>query len=519
MKKSTLIVAIFLSLFLFLFIAHKINLPAADIGRHIKNGEIFLNADQYDISRSALLHTNFFSYTYPDFPFINHHWGSGILAYLIYSIFGWSGLSLAYISTIIGAFFILFLLVSKKTPLYANIPLSLFLIPLIAERTEVRPEGLSYLFIAIFLYVLIQFADNKFTKKYLYALPILTILWVNLHIYAVFAPLLIGAFFCESLFRKDWGKVKILFLCMTVSAGALLISPYGLEGAMYPFKIFSNYGYLVAENQSILFLEKLNFINPNFLWWKLSAFLTFILSGFTLFYNTKRFPLALCLIVLAFGGLSFAGIRHLSAFGLVLLPFLGALFALLCEKINTEEKKQEFWIWSVIFSFFLIVIIWVHFGNRLPTNESWGLGLLPHNTDSVSFVQKTLIKGPFFSNYDIGGFIIFNLFTPNNQEKVFVDNRPEAYPKDFFPNTYIPMQENSELWKNKSEQYNFNAIWFYRLDMTPWSQAFLIERIQDPLWAAVFVDDYTIIFLKRNTQNREIIEQFELPKNMFSVRG
>mgnify|MGYP003344304039 CR=1 FL=1 len=167
MKKSIICIGLLLSGILCIFLAQKINLPATDIGRHIKNGEILLHANTYNTSRSALLHTNFFSYTNPDFPFVNHHWGYGIIAYLTYTLFGWTGLSLAYICVLTSAFLILFLLIAPKTPLYTSIPISLFLIPLIAERTEIRPEGISYLFIAIFLYILTKYSHDELEKKHL----------------------------------------------------------------------------------------------------------------------------------------------------------------------------------------------------------------------------------------------------------------------------------------------------------------------------------------------------------------
>jgi len=66
-------------------------------------------------------------------------------------------------------------------------------------------------------------------------------------------------------------------------------------------------------------------------------------------------------------------------------------------------------------------------------------------------------------------------------------------------------------------KYQFNAIYFYRHDMTPWGQPFLIKRIRDPEWAPVFVDDFTLIMVKRNLYNRGLIERFELPQSMFSV--
>src|SRR5438552_1318336 len=91
MKKWFWIICLILSLYFCLFSVQKINFLTADIGRHIKNGEIFLHSAEFKISKSELLHTNLFSYTNPDFPFINHHWGSGVLAYIIYSVAGFKG--------------------------------------------------------------------------------------------------------------------------------------------------------------------------------------------------------------------------------------------------------------------------------------------------------------------------------------------------------------------------------------------------------------------------------------------
>ncbi|MEK7186799.1 MAG: hypothetical protein AAB690_00820 [Patescibacteria group bacterium] len=165
MKKGQIIALVLLSLILVVLLAQKTNLAAADLGRHIKNGEIMIHGGEYGLSRDALLHTNFFSYTEPDFPFVNHHWASGILFYLIFSVFGWGGLSLFGILLFVFAFIFLFLLARKKTSFVFLIPLSLFLLPLIAERAEIRPEIISYLFIAIFIYILQKFTDSTQTPS------------------------------------------------------------------------------------------------------------------------------------------------------------------------------------------------------------------------------------------------------------------------------------------------------------------------------------------------------------------
>jgi len=58
------------------------------------------------------------------------------------------------------------------------------------------------------------------------------------------------------------------------------------------------------------------------------------------------------------------------------------------------------------------------------------------------FFKENNLQGPIFNNYDIGGYLIFNLFP---QEKVFVDNRPETYSSEFFQEDYIPMQEDYDI--------------------------------------------------------------------------
>ena len=164
----------------------------------------------------------------------------------------------------------------------------------------------------------------------------------------------------------------------------------------------------------------------------------------------------------------------------------------------------------------LILIVGMAFKNFYyhPNLQNFrnSFGLRPGVNRSAEFFKRNHLEGPIFNNYDIGGYLIYHLFP---QERVFVDNRPEAYSVSFFKDIYVPMQEKEEVWKKMDERYRFNAIFFYRRDITPWAQPFLIQRIQDFAWAPVFVDDETIILLKRNAKNASLIERYELPGEIF----
>src|SRR3989344_6043659 len=145
--------------------------------------------------------------------------------------------------------------------------------------------------------------------------------------------------------------------------------------------------------------------------------------------------------------------------------------------------------------------------------RSIGIGLAKSVEGAGEFLKTNRVPGPIFNNYDIGGYLIYNLYP---KERVFVDNRPEAYPADFFDKVYIPMQEDDRVWRENLAKYNFNAIVFYRQDATPWAQKFLIARVTDSVWIPVFVDDWVIIFVRNAPQNQDVISRFQISKDLFS---
>ena len=171
-------------------------------------------------------------------------------------------------------------------------------------------------------------------------------------------------------------------------------------------------------------------------------------------------------------------------------------------------KKTTLFIVLFIVSLTGIICCWV----ILPPHPH--IGLMPKVNASAEFFKTNGLKGPIFSDYDIGGYLIYHL---DSKEKVFVDNRQEAYPREFFQQVFIPMQEDISVWQKISQKYGFNIIYFYRHDMTPWGQFFIVNRVLDPQWAPVFVDNYAIILVRRGSIDQGVIDRFELPQGMFNV--
>jgi len=490
-----------------LFLAQKINLTTADLGRHIKNGDMIL------MGKWDNLYTNFYSYTHPDYPVFNHHWGSGVIFFLLEKAVGFWGLSLFYILLSLTVFLIFFRLSWQMAGFQISAITSFFLIPLIAERVEVRPEIFTYLFSGLFFWLLWQYRNGKVTFARLLLLPALEIIWVNTHIYFIVGFLLIAAFFLEKLFHRQWQAAKELAFILGGAIAASLINPLGLRGTFLPFLIFSNYGYKIVENQSVWFLQRYGFPNPNLILFEIIFFFLIAFLMIVLIKNRSAFSWALAFIALLLSAMAWLMLRNFTLFGFFVLPILAYNAKNAVADSWMRQDKNQLLIWS---SFLLgvILLVAVYFPHISLFSSKFGVGLMPGVNASAEFFKNQKLKGPILNNYDIGGYLIYQLFP---DERVFVDNRPEAYPASFLKNDYIPLQENEEKFAEIDQKYNFNVIYFYRHDLTPWGQKFLIDRINDPNWAPVFVDDYAIISLKRNEQNKEIISRYEIPKELFKV--
>ncbi|MFC1512495.1 hypothetical protein ACFL4S_00425 [bacterium] len=501
-----------------------INLTTADLGRHLKNGELIVEQAQDSQAVRKILNTGFYSYTHPDFPFINHHWGSGVVFYFLHKFIGFNGLSVFYILLLVTTF-LCFLAVSyKHSGFLIACMLAFFVIPILAERREIRPEIFGYLFLAVFVVIIDLWERDKINTRWLYSLPVLGFLWINLHISFFFGLLYIFVVIFEKIIliyfsiKKDTAlkiksEIKILSKIGLAVLLASLINPFGIKSVLYPLKIFENYGYKLIENQSVRFLENYGIYNSNFLLFKMIFILLIVSFVLVFLVNKKKFSIRYFCMNVIFGILSCLAIRNFVLFG---------YFAFLALSYNIyilSLKKDNIFLSKGFAVFVVLILAGININQNftffMQRKDNLGSGLIRGINKSAEFIKQNNIKGAIFNNYDIGGYLIYHFYP---EEKVFIDNRPEAYPAQFFQKIYIPMQEDPSTWDNFSEKYNFNVIFFQRNDLTGWAQNFLIQRVRDPLWSPVFVDNHVLIFLKRNEENKEVIKKYEIPKNWFTVR-
>lgn len=499
-------------------LAQPITLASADLGRHLKNGEIFLHT--FSVPQG-----NYYSYTYPDYPLINHHWGSGAVFYLIQRSIGFAGLHL-FIIVVSAATLAIFLSVGARYGNFAALLLPAILaVPLAASRSEIRPETFSYLLAAVFFWTLWNYLEHRIPGRRLWFLPPLMALWVNLHIYFFFGFALIALAMLEAAYRwlvqkrRDHReRLRSLAVIGVASGIAALANPAGMRGVLYPLKIFNNYGYRLLENQSVRFLGRVIGYPPSLYFKILFVALAASCVFFLVRVAQKKERFSPFLILLA-AGMSFLGwtaVRNFSLFGFFAIPLIAIFF----RSMDTKKRSSVQYYAGILFAagclFASLFVVNPAFWDRYK-DGGWGIGLRQSAgsvgaAGAADFFLREHLAGPIFNDYDIGGYLIYYLFP---RERVFTDNRPEAYPASFFDEVYVPMQENEEKWREGLARFGFNAIIFYWHDLTPWAQNFLMHRIADDAWAPVYVDDAAIVFVRRGGVHQPVIDKYEIQRSAF----
>lgn len=489
-----------------------------DLGRHIKNGEL-------TFSQPEVLFKNLYSYTEPNFPFVNHHWLSGVIFWLLYLIGGFKILSVLNILLALVTVFLAFKLAAKQSSLALTALLALPVILILSERVDIRPEMFSSLFIVLVFYLLADFRENQSAKNLIWLLPIF-FLWVNTHIYFFIGLFLAGLALLEQIIihHKNFFKVaaaKKLGYYAFGSAAVCLLNPNFFKGLVYPFTLLARYGnfsenYEIVENKSPFYLENL-MIDHNIFIFKILLML--LAASFAVYFIKKQKPdyfyIATAGFFSAFAALY---IRNLPVFGLIALPIMAGNFYSAGGALKQKIARRQATGLAVIFFLYIAVFSWLIYdnhGNRIFLNKNLGLGVNPNSLASVNFYKSNNLAGPIFNNFNIGSALDFWLYP---KERVFVDNRPDVFSREFFKQIYIPMQNDPAKWEEYSKKYDINLIYFSHTDGTPWAREFLAARLKDADWPLIYFDDYTLIMVKNNDKNKILTDKFKFDNLKFASR-
>ena len=152
-----------------------------------------LAAGRFILDHRAVPALDPFSYTIADRPWIDHEWLFQLILYPLYLLGGVSALNLFRVLLVLALFTVLLLSLERR-PVHLLVLFVLLAAAMSSyTRFQMRPELLSFLFLALTLVILKRFDADPSTRL-LYLLPLIQLLWVNTHGLFILGPLVLLVF-------------------------------------------------------------------------------------------------------------------------------------------------------------------------------------------------------------------------------------------------------------------------------------------------------------------------------------
>jgi hypothetical protein len=450
---------------------------ANDLARHLRDGELILGGKAGEI-----FHKNYYSYTHPGAVFINHHWLMTVLFYLVYKMAGLSVLNAFYIALGALTSLLYFRIAEQEAGLLAATAFAAVLMPLLAVRAGIRPEVFSSLLLGVFFLILWEAYRGRLSQKWLWLLPVLELFWANLHPGFLLGPILLATFFVLELGLRQKGgpgpwNLRTLGVVTAVTFLAGLANPNGVFGWIFPVAVANNYAMPVRENLSPFALSADRMATA------VEIAVAALFASWILVYLRKaRIEWPLLLFSLGVAGMTLLFFR-------VYVFLSGVALVTLCVNVRAlQDLKKGKGTVPMVAGILIFAIALLNGAVTLkPRWDDIGLDLAPHDDDLAQFMSANRISGRVFNSYPSGGYLIH--YSPGQQ--VYIDNRPEAYPGDFIRDEYLLPLEDEDAWHRIVSKYNFDYIFFVRVNQD--EAKFLLRRIHDPEWAAVWAGTQMVL--------------------------
>lgn len=370
---------------------------------------------------------------------MSHEWLSEVFLYLYKIIFKGLGPLIFCITTYVVFIFILFKCNSEKLEKNKLFTLFWALIGLITFSRVMlaRPHMISYILLALTIYILYDNFNHKDSKK-IYFLPLISMLWANFHGGSSNLPyLLCFIFLICGLFSFTFGKIeatkinkiqiKKYLICGILSVLAIAINPHGIKMITYPY---------INLQDNLMISSISEWASPSLN--NVSDYGDFLLLGLVIIImivTRKKIKLIDFMVLGVFLVLGFKSVRFTS------LLYIASTFVIFNY---IEDYEFQFDKYLNIVAIVIILVSGISLGPKLVNSYN----KKPIPDEIIDYIKE---KSPerLFNFYDYGGYLIYN------DIKVFIDGRADMYSKYNFSDAIDIQNRGYEYLLNG---YNFDMF-------------------------------------------------------------
>ncbi len=502
-----------------------------DMGWHLATG-------RYVVQRHQIPRTDVLSFTSAGKPWAYPPF-AGVLLYLMYSAFGYAGLSWFCALTCLAV--VAYLVRSGDI---GSAVLALLAVQSIAARTTPRADLFSTVFFALFLGELWAYHRGARSRPWL--LPVIMLLWVNLHPGFIAGLGAIGAYLlievCDLLFADRRQAVLLrlrkVWPWLAACGAATLMNPWGpriyvasltLSGLSAPAQGKLNSNAFIGEFRGVPISTHLLYqlidvrhMENGFTWLLLLAL---VLVGLFL-WKRQLGPAVIAFVALYFG---LAHARYMALFVITIAtlggPLLSEIFVINGKSASTgeagETSRPLFRIPDTVAMIVIVAFCGVallHIADYVSSrtyvvfNSDWRFGAGQSSwfpARAAAFIQREQLPGNIFEEYALGGYAAWAL---GPQYPDFIDGRGDRLSPDLVVEQRELYNANpdSPLWQTDADRWNLNVLLVATSGFRGLQKLDPFAFCHSATWHPVYMDDVSLVFLRNTPQNRPWIDRLQI---------
>ncbi|MBQ4645773.1 MAG: hypothetical protein IJB79_00330 [Candidatus Gastranaerophilales bacterium] len=456
----------------------------------------------------TLFNQDFYSYG-TTHEFIDHEWGSSLIFYLLQDNFGDIGLYIFKTLMLCLTFFIITKIIKLEKNdaklhflfFYAGIQTISVLI-----FSTIRCNIFSFIFFVLYLYLLKRIKKNQ-EYRLLWCLPVLNIIWANMHGGFAIGLMLIAIFaFGEFLNNKKDNLWKLYSYTFLISCATTLINPYGLNYIKFIFDAFILNREHIMEWHSAFFTSELRGAHFKFI---LYFSIVFILFGYQIIKNSiqkgaknyyNEIDKTKWLIIIFSSLIALKALRCHTF-------FIFSILSLCYNDFYNIFNKQLPKILDKAKAHILLYLIFISFLSRI--NDFKFLNTSKEEIYPIyaaEFLKINNIKGNVLANFHTGSYLAYKLY-PNNY--VYMDGRyEEVYDVDLInkmADIFLTIN-----YKNILKKYHTDIIIIE--NNYPLKYALSIDKN----WAKAWEDEKFTLYLTKEKYKKTNYKQPSKDKNYYN---
>ncbi len=480
MKSLTLPRLVTLLTFIALF-AMAVRTPVdTDMYWHLRTG-------QYILETRTIPSADPFSWTALGLPWVDVHWLSQVMLYGTYTVLGMPGLAVLVAALVVLAFVFVWKQMEGGPFVRA------FIVVLAAAAAGAvwtpRSQMATFVFTPLIAYLVYLYKWKQIDRLWL--IPIVFVLWVNLHGGYVSGFIVLGAVLAGEIVNRvlgydgpevlNWKRWRKLLIIAVISGAVLLINPYTVAALQLPFRTV-NIGVLQD------FIEE--WAAPNFhelyqqpMVWML--LLTLVVIG----WSGRRLDATDAVLLVIFAYISFLARRNIGLFAVICAPILSRHASALISRYRWGQRPPSRG--KPVINWIILLLILGAAGLKVlvpivPSAQAQGEAkILP--VKAADWIVANRPDGKLFNSYNWGGYLLWRLWPAY---PIYADGRTDVYPNAF-------LQEYLQIVSGQKDAPALFDERGIRTVIIEQESPLVTQLLQSGQWQEAYRDDMAAVLTRR----------------------